>query len=140
MTSSYSRLTVVLIGIILTIRCSTMHTRIIFLEHFLLLSVNIPSFFLYLFTCFYSWAVFCVLCFAISLSRNVAFEKRLCMERGPGLPTWSLPKALLCLCDLFNFFLVWSVLISAGNGETRTGALEKGLLSVHWAFPTSDTL
>lgn len=143
MTSSHSGFTGVLINIIQTIQtihCSAMHTCIIFYTHFIAIC-EYPILLLYLFTCFYSWAVpfFFFFVFAISLSRNAAFEKRLCMERGPGLPKWSLPRALLSLCDLFNFFL-WSVLLLAGNGGKRTGALEKGLLSVNWAFPTSDTL
>lgn len=146
MTSSHFRFTGVLINIIRAIRtihCSSMHTCIIFYIHFIAIC-EYPIILLYLFTFFYSWSVllffvFFFFVFAISLSRNAAFEKRLCMEWGPGLPKWSLPRASLSWCDLFNFFL-WSLLVSAGNGGKRTGALEKGLLSVNWAFPTSDTL
>lgn len=107
MTSSHSLFTAALTNIIQPIqiiRRSAMHTCINFYTH----SIAICEYsiiLLYLFTCFYSWAVPLCFVFAISLSRNAAFEKRLCMERGPGLPKWSLPRALLSLCDLFNFFL-----------------------------------
>jgi hypothetical protein len=98
--------------------CSTMHTCIIFLQtHFLVICeypiiLVLPIYFFY-----YSWAVLaCLICFAISRLRNVAFEKRLCMERGPGLPKRSLPRGLFCLC--FNFL---SVLIFGWGNKDRSG-------------------
>lgn len=97
MTTSHFRFTGVLINIIRAIRtihCSSMHTCIIFYIHFIAI-VNIPSFFFtyLLFLFLVGTIVFFV--FAISLSRNAAFEKRLCMEWGPGLTKWSLPRASL---------------------------------------------
>ena len=105
MTFLIFRFTGVLIHIIRAIRtihCSSMHTCMyllhpffFFLLFFFFAICEYSIILLYLFTCFYSWVVLLCFVFAISISGNAAFEKRLCMERGLGLPKWSLPRASL---------------------------------------------
>lgn len=101
------------------LNCSTMHTCIIFPPNPFScdLWISHHSCLTYLLFFFYSWVVLaCLICFAISRLRNVALEKRLCMERGPGLPKRSLPRGLFCLC--FNFL---SVLIFGWGNKDRLG-------------------
>ena len=90
-------------------------------------------FFTFLFL-FYSWEVFaCLICFAISCLRNVAFDKRL-WNGAPDYPN-GVCQGACSVCVLICFL---SVLIFGWERKQRTG-WEKGLLSVNWAFPTSDT-
>lgn len=124
MTSSHSRFTGVLINTIQTIQpihCSAMHTCIIFYTHFIAIC-EYPILLLYLFTCFYSWAVPLCFVFAISLSRNAAFEKRLCMNGARDYPNgvYRGPCSLyvICLISSSGLFFFW-----LGMGE-------KG--QVHW--------
>jgi hypothetical protein len=108
MTSSHSRFTGVLNNIP---------------NHFLAIC-EYPIILVLLFTSLYSWAVlvffsFSFLFFSFFFLRFLFREKwhlKSGYGTGAGTTQMEFTKGLV-LCDLFNLFLVYSVLVSVGNGE-----------------------
>lgn len=124
--SSHSHFTGVHIHIILTILLCIRAS--IFSKPIFLRFVNIPSFLSYLFTFFILLLGFLCLVFAISRSRDAAFEKAAMYGTGPGTTQMEFTKglALLCFFSLISF-LSGLFLFRLGTGETRMG-LEKWFL------------